>query len=216
MVHPHREAPRGRAQQPAQAPAQRDPPAARLAHRRARAARGRRGADMSGAVGAASDVPLNEMSGERCERVPGTPPVRRRPRGCALGQLTLADDLQALAARDADAGDEEQGSAAEGDQDAVVDAVVRRGVRRRGGLDRLRVDRPRGQPRTTGRPGARRDLVGRAQVLRGCRRRWPTRRRLRRRVAACAGDGVGAIAAAAMPATISRLNLDWNIAPPGR
>ena len=64
------------------------------------------------------------MSGERVGACRGRRRVAASPGMRPLGQLTLADDLQALAARDADAGDEEQGSAAEGDQDAVVDAVV--------------------------------------------------------------------------------------------
>ena len=124
MVHPHRDARRGRAQQLAQAPAP-------VAHRRARASRTRVRAGWCASSSryvwcscATSDVPLSECERRARRRVPGTPPTAASPGMRPLGQLTLAHDLQALAARDADAADEQQRAAAEGDQDAVVDAVA--------------------------------------------------------------------------------------------
>jgi hypothetical protein len=73
MVPAQRDAVGGRAQQSAQALAQRDPPATRVAHLRARRLVA---GEQIGLVQLEKhrDVPLNEMSGEWFERVPGTPP----------------------------------------------------------------------------------------------------------------------------------------------
>jgi hypothetical protein len=82
MVPAQRDAVGGRAQQPAQALAQRDPPATRLAHLRARRLVAE---EQIGLVELVKhrNVPLNEMSDERFERVPGTPPRGGVPGGCA-------------------------------------------------------------------------------------------------------------------------------------
>jgi hypothetical protein len=82
MVPTHRDAVGRRAQQPAQALAQRDPPATCVARVRARrlVAEEQRGVVQ---LMQHRDVPLNEMSDERFERVPGTPPRGGVPGGCA-------------------------------------------------------------------------------------------------------------------------------------
>lgn len=72
----------GRPQEPAQALAQRDPPATRVAHLRARRPVAE---EQMGLVQLVQHrmFPLNEMSDERFERVPGTPPCGGVPGGCA-------------------------------------------------------------------------------------------------------------------------------------
>ena len=126
------------------------------------------------------------------------------------GRLALAHELQALAAREADAADEQQRAAADGDQDAAVDAVAvshrRLAVDRRAGdlVGRTWVLHDAGAGRAAG------DLVGRAQVLRVGAGTPPS-------IAGLASAAVGEMAAAAMPATTNRLNLVLlGMAPPGR
>src|SRR4051812_21246111 len=109
------------------------------------------------------------MWAARRARVPGTPPMAASPGMRPLGQLTLAHDLQALAAGDAETADDEQRAATERDQDAGVDAAVvdrRVGARRDVvAIDLVRVGRPLRRARVRAADLGAVDLVRRAEVL---------------------------------------------------